>query len=124
MAVRNFTKDHFRYIDCTIMAEALYGFIEETIEKELPAEFRFLQHYDGARAAMRDVVDMPEPTANLFLRLCLQNNGRLSKNKRKLPAFEKITPEEITALENAIIRAYGLSESGPLPLADGDATAD
>lgn len=124
MTVRNVTKDHFRYIDCTVIAEALYGFIEETIEKELPAEFRFLQHYDGARAAMRDVVDMPEPAANLFLRLCLQNKGRLSGNKRKLPAFEKITPAEITALENAIIHAYGLSESAPLPIADGEATAD
>jgi Fic/DOC family len=110
MTVSNATKDHFRYIDCTIMAEALYGFIEETIEKELPAGFRFLQHYDVARAAMRDVVDMPEPAANLMLRLCLQNNGRLSKNKLKLPAFEKISPSEITALEKAIIHAYGLSE--------------
>jgi hypothetical protein len=124
MKVTNATRDHFRYIDCTSMAEALYGFIEETIEKELPAELRYLQHYDIARAAMRNVVDMPEPAANLFLRLCLQNNGRLSKNKRKLPAFEKITPAEITALENAIIQAYGLAETITPATPDDDATAD
>ena len=124
MTVLNATRDHFRYIDFTSIAEALYRFIEETIEKELPAELRFLQHYDVARTAMRDVVDMPEPAANLFLRLCLQNNGRLSKNKRKLDAFAKLTPAEITALEEAIRDAYGLGEvdetipSGPSAAAD------
>jgi len=124
MTVLNATRDHFRYIDFTNIAEALYRFIEETIEKELPAELRFLQHSDVARATLRDVVDMPEPAANLFLRLCLQNNGRLSKNKRKLDAFAKLTPVEITALEDAIRDAYGLGEadeatpSGPSAAAD------
>lgn len=106
MTVSNSTLDHFRYVDCTPMVEALYRFIEETIEKELPAELRFLQHYDLARAAMRDVVDMPEPAANLLLRLCLQNDGRLSKNKRKLPAFSKLTADEMDRLEEAIREAY------------------
>lgn len=124
MTVTNTTRDHFLYIDCTSMAEALYGFIEETIEKELPAELRYLQHYDIARVAMRNVVDMPEPAANLFLRLCLQNNGRLSKAKRKLPAFEKLTHREITVLENAIIQAYGLTEAIKPAATDNDAAAD
>ena len=109
MTVKNATLDHFRYVDCTAMAEALYGFLEETIEKELPAELAYLHHYDAARSAMRDVVDMPEPAANLFLRLCLQNQGRLSKAKRKLPAFAKLTETEILALEQAVTQVYGLS---------------
>ncbi|MBV6498335.1 MAG: hypothetical protein CJBNEKGG_00556 [Prosthecobacter sp.] len=124
MTVRNATLDHFRYIDCTAIAEALHRFIEETIEKELPAELRFLQHYDVARVAMRDVVDMPEPAANLFLRLCLQNNGRLSKVKRKLDAFAKLTPAEITALEEAVRETYGLGADGPIPESGPVAAAD
>ena len=55
---------------------------------------------------MRDVADLPEPTANLFLRLCLQNAGRLSQAKRKLTAFDKLTDEEIIRLEQAIATAY------------------
>ncbi len=106
MAVHNATLDHFRYLDGTAMAEALHGFLAETVEKEIPAELRFLQSYDAARAAMREVVDMPEPAANLFLRLCLQNNGRLSQAKRKLAAFAKLTDDEITRLERAIATAY------------------
>jgi hypothetical protein len=69
------------------MAEALHRFLAETIEQEIPVELRLLQSYEVARAAMRDVVDLPEPAANLFLRLCLQNAGRLSQAKRKLAAF-------------------------------------
>jgi hypothetical protein len=73
MKVQQPTIDHFRYLDCTSMAEALHGFLAETIELEIPAELRFLQSYDAARTAMRDVVDLPEPIANLFLTLCLKD---------------------------------------------------
>ncbi len=106
MTVSNATGDHFRYIDCTAMAEALYSFLNETIEKELPGELAFLQSYDRAREAMRDVVELPEITANLFFKLCQQNGGRLSKSKRNLSAFAKLTPEEITALEEAVAGAH------------------
>jgi hypothetical protein len=51
------------------------------------------------------VVDLPEITANLFLRLAHQNGGRLSKAKRGLAAFSRLTEEEITALEDAIASA-------------------
>lgn len=126
MVVKNSTIDHFRYVDCTAIAEALYRFVEETIETELPAELRYLQHYDVARAAMREVVDLPEPMANLFLRLCLQNKGRLSKIKRKHPSFAKLTEKEITDLENAISKAYSIkseADSGEEPTA-GSAPVD
>jgi hypothetical protein len=106
MNVQNETLEHFRYLDCTGMAEALHGFLAETIEMEIPEELRFLQSYDAARTAMRDVVELPEPIANLFLSLCLQNKGLLSQTKRKLPAFSKLTDEEITCLEKAIAKAY------------------
>lgn len=116
MTVTNETLDHFRYIDCTVMAEALCSFVAETIEKELPRELAFLRCYDGARAAMREVVDIPEPLANLFLKLALQNQGRLSKKKRSIPQFEKLTDAEITGLEDAIRAAYAghLPEPGTL----------
>lgn len=105
ITVTNQTVDLFRYIDCTPMAEALYSFAAETIETELPRELSFLRCYDGARQAMREVVDMPEPQANLFLRLCLQNQGRLSATKRK-SQFDFLLDEEIEGLESAIKTAY------------------
>lgn len=79
MTVLNDTRDFYRYVDCTFLAEMLFNFVEETIEKELPAEILFLQQYDTARRLMREVVDLPNRQADLFVRLCLQNNGTLSK---------------------------------------------
>jgi hypothetical protein len=114
MTVTNRTLDHFRYVDCTLMAEALCSFVAETIETELPRELAFLRCYDVARTAMREIVDLPEPHANLFLKLALQNQGRLSKKKRSIPQFEELTDTEITGLEEAIRTAY----AGHLPEPD------
>lgn len=113
MTVNNDTRDYYRYIDCTAAAEALYSFVEETIEKELPAEIQFLQQYDHARRLMREVVDLPNRHADLFVRLCLQNKGTLSKAKRRLPEYESLSDAEIAGLEAAVAEAFiGWAESG------------
>jgi len=46
MTVNNQTARYYRYPDMTIIAEALFGFIETTIEKELVEELNFLKNYD------------------------------------------------------------------------------
>ncbi len=108
MTVLNDTRDFYRYIDCTFLAEMLFSFVEETIEKELPAEILFLQQYDNARLLMRDVVDLPNRLADLFVRLCLQNTGALSKIKRQLPEFAVLSNQEIAGLEAAVAKAFAL----------------
>lgn len=70
-----------------------------------PRELSYLRCYDVAREAMREIVDLPEPKANLFLRLCLQNQGHLSAIKRKAQ-FPFLTDEEVSGLEAAIRAAY------------------
>jgi Fic/DOC family len=108
MTVLNDTRDLYRHVDCTFLTEKLFSFVEETIEKELPAEILFLQQYDRARQLMRDVVDLPNRQADLFLRLCLQNNGTLSKTKRQLPDYAPLTAKEIAGLEAAVTEAFAL----------------
>jgi fido (protein-threonine AMPylation protein) len=103
MRVSADTLEHFRYLDCTELTEAVYDFVAETIDKDVPSELRFLRDYDAARSAMRDVLDLPEKLANQFLRYCFQNNGKLSKSKR--PQFAKLTDDEISRLEEAIAQA-------------------
>jgi hypothetical protein len=106
MTVLNDTRDFYRYVDCTVIAETLFSFVKETIEKELPAEIRFLQQYDIARRLMREVVDLPNRHADLFIRLCRQNNGTLSHVKRQLPEYAQLTNGEITGLELAVAEAF------------------
>lgn len=108
MTVQNETADLYRHIDCTLIAETLFAFVKETIEDELPAEVRYLQQYDEARKRMRDIVDLPNRPADLFIRYCRQNGGRLAKARRKESDFAKLTDEEITALEEAVQEAFEL----------------
>lgn len=53
---------------------------------------------------MRDIVELPDRIAELFVKLCRQNGGRLSKKKRSLEEFAPLTDAEIEALE-AVLRA-------------------
>ena len=47
----------------------------------------------------REIVELPDRIADLFVKLCRQNDGSLSKRKRDLPEFALLTDAEITALE-------------------------
>lgn len=109
LTVQNETRDFYRYPDCTAIADALFGFVAETIETELPNEIRFLRQYDEARRLMREVVDLPNRHADLFVRLCVQNKGTLSKAKRRSEEFAKLTASEIDDLEVAVREAFDLS---------------
>ena len=82
MIVHNDTAGWYRYIDMTPQAEALFRFIDQTIDTELAGELAFLASYDETKRAIQEIVDMPDRQIDLFIRFCLQNNGRLSARKR------------------------------------------
>jgi hypothetical protein len=44
---------------------------------------------------------MPDRLIDLFIRLCIENNGRLSKKKRK-SMFAKLTDEEVAKMETCV----------------------
>ena len=96
--------------DCTELTRIVIDFIWETIETELPAELRYLTVYDQIRARIRDIVDMPDRHADLFITLVRQNGGTLSKKKQKLPEFEVLTEHEIEEMEKAIRDALAGTE--------------
>jgi len=106
MTVQNNTAGWYRYIDMTPQAEALFGFIEHTIEHELLQELEFLANYDKTKRAIQEIVDMPDRQIDLFIKFCIQNNGRLSRKKRK-DYFDFLTDEEVKNLEEVIVSAYG-----------------
>jgi Fic family protein len=110
MTVHNETAILYRYIDMTSQVEALYRFIEETIETELAHELAFLANYDETKKAIQEIIDMPDRQIDLFIRLCLQNNGRLPFRKRA-SHFKLLTNDEIGRMEAAVQNAYGLDVS-------------
>jgi len=101
MTVSGETGRLYRYLDLTAQAEALSDFIKLTIEHELVEELDFLMNYDKTRQAIQESVDMPDRLVDLFIRLCLQNNGRLSTGKRE-SHFGFLTDDELAGMENAV----------------------
>lgn len=105
MIVENDTACWYQYMDMTAQAEALYEFVNKTIEDELVEELSFLANYDNTRKAIQDIIDMPDRLIDLFIRLCLQNNGSLSARKRSAH-FDFLTDEELAAMEQAVRTGY------------------
>jgi Fic/DOC family len=106
MTVENETSRWYAYIDMTPQAEALYRFIEQTIDTELVEELSFLAKYDETKSAIQDIVDMPDRKIDLFIRFCLQNNGSLSASKRS-SQFDFLSDDEVSAMESAIQATHG-----------------
>jgi hypothetical protein len=104
VTVTNDSADWYRHFDATPLAEALYGWIDSTIETDLRNELAFLVRFRDARAAVRDVVDLPDNLLDLFVVLVLQNRGKLSSTKRT-QKFRMLTDEEIAAMEEAVRHA-------------------
>lgn len=105
MTVHGDTAKWYRFIDMTTQAEALFGFIADTIRTELALELAFLANYDEAKQAIQEIVDMPDREIDLFIRFCLQNHGRLSARKRT-SHFKVLAEEEIVRMEQAVHAAY------------------
>lgn len=106
MTVQNDTAIWYRYIDMTPQTEALFRFIEQTIDTELAGELAFLANYDKTKKALQEMVDMPDRQIDLFIRFCLQGQGRLSERKRTRH-FEFLSDVEVTRMEETIQSAYG-----------------
>jgi hypothetical protein len=103
MVVLNDTADLYRYFDATSLAEYLYDRVADTIRIDLPEELDFVVTYDRALKAVRRIVDMPDRRASLFVRLCLQNGGRLSRAKRR--EFSELSDDEVARMEMGVQEA-------------------
>ena len=95
--VLNNTIDLYRYFDATKQAEFLYACVEETVNTTLPEEVQYLEKYDLLNDFIKNYLDMPDKLVNLLIRFLNQNNGRLSKPRKK--EFAQLTNEEVLAIE-------------------------
>ena len=100
IVVENETADLYRYFDATGFVEYLYDRVADTVHRDLKEELGFVAIFDRALEAVREIVDMPDRRASLFVRLCMQNGGRLAARKRRV--FPELEEAEIAAMEEAV----------------------
>lgn len=99
--VKNDTAGLYRYFDATPMAEALARWVDETVKVEFRSELDFVVKFRETRRALEAIVELPDRLMNLFIKLCLNNAGRLSAAKRR-SHFSMLSQAEIAAMEAAV----------------------
>lgn len=110
IVVTNDTSDLYRYFDATVFAEYLYDRVADTVRRDLKEELGFVAVFDRAFNAVREIVDMPDRRASLFVRLSMQNGGRLSAAKRS--QFSELSDAEIAQLETQVQQAISAEAAG------------
>jgi hypothetical protein len=83
----------FRFFDATPQALFLYRALERTVEHDLEEEIHYLIGVERARVLLKDEIDWPAQSLDLFINLVRQNDGALSKTKRDRH-FAWLTDEE------------------------------
>jgi len=116
IAIRDDTGPLYRYLDFTQAAEDLGRWTEQTIREELRLELDFITRYRKARAAMEEIVDLPDRLLNLFIQIVHHNGGRISKAKRGL--FDRLSDVQIERLEDAVREAFHDAPSNSVPAAN------
>lgn len=97
--VLNETIDLYRYFDATKQAEFLFACVEETVNKILPEEVKYLERYDRINIFIKNYIDMPDKMVDLLITFLRQNEGILSKRALG-KEFDKLTDKEAQAIES------------------------
>jgi len=99
--VLNETANLYRYFDATRMAEYLYACVDATLERELKVELETVSAFAHARKAIDAAFDLPEKQKNLFLKLCWQGSGQISKAKRR-SHFSLFSDDELDTMQRLV----------------------
>jgi hypothetical protein len=93
--------DAYRYPDLTPQCEAVFEWLSRALEEDLVQELEYLRKFDEIRQRLREVIEMPDRKERLFIRLCLENRGRLPKRKRRL--FAELDDSTVERLEAVVL---------------------
>ena len=96
--VVNDTLDYYRYFDATPQAEFLFDMVQDTVERIIPEEVRYLQRYDQFKQYIDGDIDMTDSQVALLFRFLEQNKGVLSE-RAKQKEFAALTDQEVNRIE-------------------------
>jgi hypothetical protein len=96
---------YFRFFDATLQAVFLYKALERTVMTDLRDEIEYLIGLDRARAQLRDQIDWPAQSLDLFINIVRQGGGTLSQTKRR-SQFDWMKDEEIERFVPMVNEAF------------------
>ena len=96
---------YFKYFDATEQAEFLYHALERTVNEDLQQEIDFLLCFDRARQQLNALLDWPNHSLELFVRVVHQNGDTLSKTKRQ-SHFNWMSDAEVSEAEAIVAQAF------------------
>ena len=79
--------------------------MERTVEEELQQEINFLLGFDRACQELNQLLDWPNHSLELFVRVVHQNNDTLS-NTKKQSHFSWMTEAEVGEAEAIVAQAF------------------
>jgi fido (protein-threonine AMPylation protein) len=97
---------YFRYPDLTAQCIYLGAIIKGSIQEDIYLEMEFLVHYDEAKLAIKNIVDMPDKEIDLFIKFMHQNRGNFPVRRRK--QFDKLTDKEISQMEQVFSEIFNI----------------
>lgn len=100
----------YRFWDATDCVAFGLQMASEALDHDLREESVFLRRFDAVYKAVNDAVDMNNNDLVLLVRACLQNEGKLSNNRRK-QLIAKGHPEALLEQAQHLVSA-ALEESG------------
>jgi Fic/DOC family protein len=113
VGVTNDTADLYRYFDASAHGRFLMKCIDRVFERDIPQELTEMDKRDRVVNGVRDLLDMPDVMVDKFIQFTLENNGTLSKAKRK-KEFPQLTDEEVAAMQDLVKETYEIVAS-PAP---------
>ena len=103
--ILNDTQDLYRFFDATSSCEFIYECVEKTIKTTLPAELKYLSLFDKAYEEINEFIEMPDNKIKSLISFILQNDNKLSKNKKE-KYYEELRGEEIRIIEYIIVNIF------------------
>jgi hypothetical protein len=105
VAARGNDPVYFRFFDATAQAMFLYRALEQTVMKDLREEIDYLLGLDRARMRLRNEIDWPGQSLDLFINIVRQGGGTLSQTKRR-SQFNWMKDEEIQRFVPIVNEAF------------------
>jgi len=98
----------YRFFDADIECDYLSQSIMHSLSADLPNEIAFLEKFDRSMEGLNQEIDLPQKDMSLLIRCAIENDGTVSKNRRK--QFSHFPEDIFETIEKVVSEECGLEK--------------